>query len=64
MYKYNLAHELPACTEEEINRTFEYMDEWKENIESPFTLELLHEIFPQYSSKECEVIFESWKNAQ
>jgi hypothetical protein len=64
MHKYKLTHELPACTEDEINRTFDYMDEWKENLEEPFTIDMLHEVFPQYSSGECQVIFESWENAQ
>ena len=64
MLKYILTEDLPACTEEEINKTFDYMDEWMLNLESPFTIDLLHEVFPQYSSGECKVIFESWVNAQ
>lgn len=63
MLKYPLTAELPACTEEEINQTFEYMDAWRKDSASPFTFELLYEIFPQYSGREAEVIFKSWNDA-
>jgi hypothetical protein len=64
MKRYPLTQALPACNQDEISRTFEYMDEWKASVAAPLTLELLGQIFPQYSSGECEVIFNSWTIAQ
>ena len=62
--KYPLIESLPACTEAEINKAFDYMDEWSNNLVTPFTLEKFYAVFPNFSGSESKVIFNSWSLAK
>ena len=64
MLKHQLLEPLLACTEEEINDAYEYMDDWTNNSNRDFTLELFYAIFPQFSGGESEVIFNSWLHSK
>jgi len=61
MLKYPLTEPLEACTEDEINSAFDYMDEWAKNSGAEFTLEMFYSTHPHFSGGESEVIFNSWK---
>ena len=64
MLKYPLIESLPSCLPEEINRVFDYMDDWRNELSTEFTLDLFYAIFPQFSGGESTVIFKSWQAAQ
>jgi hypothetical protein len=63
MLKYPLLEPLLACEEKVINAAFDYLDFWSQVTWKSLTLEWCYEVFPQFSSGECEVIFNSWKKA-
>ena len=62
--KYPLLEPLDACTEDEINAAFEYLDKLEEALDQPITLNFYYEVSASFSGGEANVIFESWKAAK
>ena len=58
--RYKIDPPLDACTDEEIDKAFEYLDEWKANTLAPFTLKMFYEVFPQFSGGEARAIHFAW----
>lgn len=61
---YPLLEKLPACKIDDINRAFEYMDEWESLFAKPITIEDFWNTHPHFSGGESDVILRSWHAAR
>lgn len=63
--KYPLTHPVIDCTEEEINKVYDWLDDLDNALEkTEITADFVYQAFPNLRRHEHESIFNSWKETK